>query len=397
MGIRGVEGHLLSVPVDFHIALGRIRFSHHVIIQLCADGLTGIGAGVLYRTPPYQAGQIFVQIIRPAIKAGVVSDASPEERAAWIAKLAVRSPALAYAVDSALWDLQGKQRGARVIDLLGGPQHERIPITEQIFIRDWSTAARELEAILARGCTRLKLKIGVNPAIDLETARRVRAMVGPETEIRVDANRAYSLEEGAPLYGALADLGILALEEPLVRRNWAALRALRHRVGLPIILDENVLSLEDLEQAISEEAIDILNIKLTRVGGISQALRYAAICQAHGVQAAVGCTEDLGIGMAAILHTAAALPVVHSVEGIGPLRLGFDVIEERWPVQAGTLGLPQAPGLGVTLPDEWRRRLPRDVRCFALPGGWSLRAFSLYAHWFQRANNALWRLQRKGH
>jgi L-alanine-DL-glutamate epimerase-like enolase superfamily enzyme len=396
MDIRGVEGHLLSIPVDFHIALGRIRFSHHVVIHLCADGLTGIGAGVLYRTPPYQVGQLLDRVVRPAIKAGVVSEASPEEQAEWIAKLAALSPALAYAVDSALWDLQGKQRGERVVDLLGGPQQERIPITEQIFIRDWSSAARELEAIIARGCTRLKLKIGVNPAIDLETVRRVRAMVGPEMEIRVDANRAYSLEEGAPLYSALADLGILALEEPLAGRNWAALRALRRRLGLPVILDENVLSLDDLDQAIGEESIDILNIKLTRVGGISQALRYVAICQAHGVQTAVGCTEDLGIGMAAILHTAAALPVVHSVEGIGPLRLGFDVIDERWPVQAGTLGLPEAPGLGVALPDEWRRRLPHDVRCYALPGGRSLRAFSVYAHWFQRANNALWRLQRKG-
>ncbi len=391
-----LRGHLLAVPVDFRIALTRIRFSHHVLIQLRADDTTGVGEGILYRTLPHQAGALFSSLIRPAFADGRVLNASSERQRDWLAELTTASPALAYAVDTALWDLRGRAEGRSVAELLGGTQRRHISVTEQIFIRDWPTAEAELDDILSRGTRRLKVKIGVNPQADLEAIRRVRAFVGPDVEIRVDVNHAYTLAEGEPLYRALADLGVLALEEPLRLRDWPRLRTLRQRVGLPVILDESVLSLEDLQAAIAQEAVDILNIKLTRVGGISQALRYAEECRQHGVQVALGCTEDLGVGTAAIVHLAAALPEVHSTEGLGSIRLGFDLISEPWNVQDGTLAVPQGPGLGVTLPAEWQDRLPRRLRCFDLDdGGWLLTAFSHYALWLQRASNVMWRVRRK--
>jgi L-alanine-DL-glutamate epimerase-like enolase superfamily enzyme len=396
VGPVDLRGHLLAVPVDFRIALTRIRFSHHILIQMRTDDATGVGEGILYRTLPHQAGALFGSLVRPALAEGGMLNTGPEEQRAWLAELATASPALAYAVDTALWDLRGRADGRPVADLLGGTQRRHIPITEQIFIRDWATAEAELDAILSRGTRRLKVKIGVNPQADLEAVRCVRAFVGPEVEIRVDVNHAYTLAEGEPLYHTLADLGVLALEEPLRLQDWPNLRALRQRVGLPVILDESVLSLEDLRAAIAEEAIDILNIKLTRVGGISQALRYAEVCRQHGVQVAIGCTEDLGVGTAAIAHLAATLPQVHSTEGLGSIRLGFDLTAEPWNLQDGALAVPQGPGLGMTLPADWQDRLPHQVQFFDLDnGGWPLRTFSYYALWFQRASNVIWRIRRK--
>lgn len=395
VSVVSVDGHFLAVPVDFRIALAHIRFSHHLLIGLEAGDVTGVGEGVLYRTLPHQAADLFRRLARPAVEDGLLG-ATPGEQEARVTQLTTASPALAYAVDTALWDLRGKEAGRSIADLLGGPRRRHIPITEQIFIRDWPTAETELAAILARGTRRLKVKIGVGPQADLEAIRRVRAFVGPEIEIRVDVNHAYSLAEGEPLYWALADLGVLALEEPLHVRDWSSLRALRRRVGVPVILDESILSLNDLRAAIAGEAMDALNIKLTRVGGISQALRYAEVCHQHGVEIALGCNEELGVGTAAIAHFAAALPEVHSTEGIGPLRLGFDLIAEQWEVRNGTLTLPEGPGLGVALPTGWADQLPRRVRCFNLSeGGWRLRVFSHYARWFQRSNNLLWRVQRR--
>jgi muconate cycloisomerase len=313
-----------------------------------------------------------------------------------LAQLAAASPALSYAVDTALWDLRAKKAGKAVVDLLGGSRRRRVPITEQVFIRDWPAAEEELDGILSRGTRRIKVKIGTSPQADLEALRRVRDFVGPGVEIRVDANHAYTLAEGEPLYLALADLGVLALEEPLSLRDWPSLQALRQRLGMVVMLDESILSLSELQAAITQEAIDILNVKLTRVGGISQALRYAEVCSEHGVEVALGCSEELGVGTAAIVHLAAGLPQVHSVEGLGPQRLGFDLIAEQWSLADGMLSCPESPGLGVTLPTAWANQLPHGIRCFDLSdGGGRLRIFSHYARWFQRANNLLWRAQRR--
>jgi len=389
-------GYFFAVPVDFRIALGRIRFSHHLLIQLQAADAMGIGEGVLYHALPHQAAHLFRHTVRPAVEEDDLLSRSPEEQEAWLACLTDASPALAYAVDTALWDLRGKRAGRSVVDLLGGPRRWRVLITEQIFIRHWPTAEKELDGILSRGTQRIKVKIGTSPQADLEMMRRLRTFVGPEVEIRVDVNHAYTLAEGKPLYQSLVDLGVLALEEPLPVRDWPSLRTLRQQLGIPVVLDESILSLDDLQAAIAEEAIDILNIKLTRVGGISQALRYARVCYQHGVKVALGCSEELGVGTAAIVHLAAALPGVHSVEGLGPQRLGFDVIDEGWSLADGMLACPEGPGLGVTLPTAWADRLPDSVRCFNLSdAGGRLRLFSHYAHWFQRGNNLLWRVQRR--
>jgi L-alanine-DL-glutamate epimerase-like enolase superfamily enzyme len=396
MTASSVAGHFFAVPVDFRIALARIRFSYHLLVQLHADDVTGIGEGVLYRTFPDQVADLFRRVVLPAVEGDDFLSSSAAEQAAWLAQLAAGSPALSYAVDTALWDLRAKKAGKALVDLLGGKRRRHVPITEQVFIRDWPTAEEELDGILSRGTRRIKVKIGTSPQADLEALRRVRAFVGPGVEIRVDANHAYTLSEGEPLYRALADLGVLALEEPLSLRDWPSLQALRQRLGLAVMLDESILSLGDLQAAIAQEAIDVLNVKLTRVGGISQALRYAEVCSQHGVEVALGCSEELGVGTATIVHLAAALPKVHSVEGLGPQRLGFDLIAEQWALTDGMLACPESPGLGVTLPAAWANQLPHGIRCFNLSaGGARLRIFSHYARWFQRANNLLWRAQRR--
>jgi len=224
---------LLAVPVDFAIALSRIRFSHHLLVKFQAEEVTGTGEGVLYRTLPYQAAEQFRRLAGPGRERGDLLCQTQSEQEAWVSRLASTAPALAYAVDTALWDVRAKQLGRRVADLLGGPRRERIPITEQVFIRDWPAAEKELDAILSRGTRQIKIKIGADPRRDLEFVRRTRVLVGPATSLRVDVNRAYTLAQAEHLYRALADLGVAALEEPLsVREGWSGLRTLRQRAWM---------------------------------------------------------------------------------------------------------------------------------------------------------------------
>jgi L-alanine-DL-glutamate epimerase-like enolase superfamily enzyme len=197
------------------------------------------------------------------------------------------------------------------------------------------------------------------------------------------------------MYRELAGMGVLAAEEPL-RESWASLREFRESVRLPVMLDESILSLDDLRQAIEAKAIDSLNIKLTRVGGLSQALAYSQLCQEAGVAVSLGCNEDLGPGMAAILHIAAAVPDLYSMEGLGNLRLGVDLITERMAIEKGVVSLPAGAGLGVELSSDWIKRLNGRARVFDLnrPKRLFLRAFSTLARTRQRATNLFYRFSR---
>jgi L-alanine-DL-glutamate epimerase-like enolase superfamily enzyme len=312
-----------------------------------------------------------------------------------IKRIIPTEPGLAFALDTAFWDLKGQQEEQPLVDFLGGVVHNPLAVTEQIFIAEWEESERELAEIISRGTTKLKVKTGFGPAEDIQLIQKVRQFVGNEVEIRVDANRAYSLNESLALYKAMADLGVLAVEEPL--NNRADLGRFRREVGLPVMLDESVLTLADLEKAIASEAIDSLNIKLTRVGGISEAMAYWRRCEMAGVAVSLGCNEDLGPGMAAILHMAAASPGLYSMEGIGRLRLGTDFIAEEMTVQNGCVWLPDGNGLGVHLADHFPDGMNRFAHVFDLSTSspWLIRGVSHYFRNKQRVATALYRLQRR--
>jgi len=350
----------------------------------------------LYRATPHRAARLLRDLVVPwwrdvADLEGLPPDWSGEAR-----RWADVSPGVAYAVDTALWDLRSRVEGRSVADVIGGARRSRVDVTQQLFIEEWIAAEAELKSILARGTRRVKLKIGRGPATDLAFVRRVQAFVGPQTALTVDANRAYSLAAGAELYRCLADLGVVTFEEPLRPRDWAGLRRLREDLGVPVMLDESVLSLEDLRTATQERALDVLNVKLTRVGGITLALEYIRLCLESGIEVSIGCTEDLGIGTAAIVHLAATLGTGVPVEGLGPLRLGFDVVQPSWVIEDGAVKVPAEPGLGVGLASHWVDTLPKRVRVFDLLDGRArVWAFSHYWRLRQRAENARLRLLRR--
>jgi L-alanine-DL-glutamate epimerase-like enolase superfamily enzyme len=268
-------------------------------------------------------------------------------------------------------------------------------VTDQIFIADWEQSAYELAEIIGRGTTKLKVKTGISPAKDIRLIRQIRELVGNDVEIRVDANRAYSLADSLPMYKTLADLGVLAVEEPL--NNQADLSRFRRESGLPVMLDESILTLTDLEEAIAAQAIDSLNIKLTRVGGISEALAYQQMCEAAGVAVSLGCNEDLGPGMAAILHMAAASTGLYAMEGIGRLRLNTDFIAEEMVIQNGCVPLPEGNGLGVHLDDKFSENLKQSAHVFDLSttSPWLMNGVSHFFRNKQRTATAVYRLQRR--
>lgn len=340
------------MPVRFRIARNTMHFSHHLFLTLNAGGYSGFGAAPLYdRMALKTMWSLRVEIL-PLLKT-LTASSFDELRETVNKLLAGKYNSVLYAVDSALWDAQGKKKNSSVCELLHKEVHSEVPITQQIFIDSWEAVRKELKSILKRGVRALKVKVGADAVADVELVGRIRQMVGDNFQIKLDANEGYNLDQAMQVGKTFKRFGVVLWEDPIYVSSWNDLHTLRKSIKLPVMLDASIKSIMDLNTAIQYEALDILNLKLTRIGGITQALRYIDICHRHGVGVSIGCSEDLGPAMASILHLSAGLDPLVGTEGIGWERLGFDCAEPRAELtDNGTVILSDVRGFGIN--PDWK-------------------------------------------
>ncbi|MBL7199909.1 MAG: mandelate racemase/muconate lactonizing enzyme family protein [Anaerolineae bacterium] len=396
MKLQSLQSYIFSVPAYLRTALSNTKFSSHCVIVLGVDGVDGYGSGVLYRTRPLEAMHLLRREIIPFLETaafGALGDLRAQIRQAFSSRI----PSVVYALDSALWDVEAKVKGKPVNQLLGTPLRKKVDITEQVFIAHAHRTRQELAEILSHGTKRIKVKIGSDPVADVERVRLIREAVGAEVSLGVDINGGYTFEQALDVGEKLAEIGVSVFEDPVAVREWHRLPSLRKETGIPIMQDAGIHSADDLRRAIDLGAVDLLNLKLTRVGGLTGAIELARICEQHGVRPAVGCSEDLGPGMASILHLASVLAALHSTEGVGSYRLGFDIIDEDWHLHNGALDVPQERGLGVHFSEERMRKAAR-ARSFVVgdvqaPSVLFIAGSGLNK-WYQRCFTLQWRLQR---
>jgi L-Ala-D/L-Glu epimerase len=382
-----IDWWLLTIPIDERIARARIRYSHHLLVRARGPEHEGWGEAPLYARAPHQ-----VRALRPRLlEVGRDLDLTrPAAARAGLAVTLAGVPDVRSALDGALWELEALDRGCSVARLLGATGSS-VPITEQLFADAAAHPSAALPPILERGTQCLKVKLFGDPDVDLKMLRRVRSAVGRDVRLRIDANRGYAPAGALRLAAGLPALGIEEWEEP-VEAGFEAIARLREQTGVRVILDESVRSGADLDAAIACGAVDILNLKLSRLGGITAALEYRQRCARDGVEVLIGCNEDLGPGMAAVLHAAAAWSPFET-EGVGWVRLGLDIATPSPVVVNGRIELGEKAGWGVVTEPRTRacgsrsrRPLPQPVQL----SSWSLpfAALSVARKQHQRACNA---------
>ena len=182
----------------------------------------------------------------------------------------------------------------------------------------------------------MKLKVGIGD--DAGRVAAVRAALGPEPRLRLDANGAWTVEEAVRAIEALAPAGLELVEEPV--HGLAALRELRERVHVRIAMDETAAE----PGALASGAADAVCLKLGRCGGISALLACATLVRASGAEPYVASTFDGPLGIAAALHAAAALRI-DAACGLSTLDLFDDDVEHPFAVRDGVIAVPRGPGL----------------------------------------------------
>jgi L-alanine-DL-glutamate epimerase-like enolase superfamily enzyme len=324
----------LELAETFVISRESSDFADVVQVALRHNGVTGYGEGAPIErySESGESANAFVDM-----HAALLGDDpfALEEIGARLAEVPGEQAAKA-ALDAALYDLQGKLLGAPVLRLLGLPRTGP-PTSWTVWLGDPDDMARRAEKA-GPSFQRLKLKLGGGDGLDVERVKAVRGIV--RHPLQVDVNEWWSLDEALEALPELARLGVEYCEQPL-RAGDEGGRALRERSPVPIYVDEDCHTLADV--AACAEIAHGINIKLSKSGGIREAIRMAHAARALGLGVMLGCMLESGLSTAAGCCVA---PLCDHVDLDGNLLLR----EDPWPGVAFVDGVQvpsEEPGLGV--------------------------------------------------
>jgi O-succinylbenzoate synthase len=350
----------MRLKLPFQTSFGVQQERDCLIVSAHADGLTGWGECPAATVPSREivaaggaalysyettvtAWHVLADFLVPRVLGGPLSIERAEEAGA-----ALRGhPMARAALESALWDVWAQAEGVSLAQALGGTR-PAVPVGVSVGIHPTvAELAARVDAYLADGYRRVKIKI--EPGYDIEPVALLRGHY-PDLALQVDANSAYSLAD-APLFQALDDYDLLLVEQPLGWDDLYEHAQLQAQVRTPVCLDESIHGLAATRAALALRAARVINIKVPRVGGLSEARRIHDLCQAWGVPVWCGGMLETGIGRAANLAIA-SLPGFSLPGDISASARYYeaDLVDPPFTLNPdSTITVPTAPGLGVTV------------------------------------------------
>ena len=300
MKIDRVVLRQLKMPLVhfFETSFSRTYSRDIVIVEVVSEGLSGWGEITAGENPFYKeewtesAWWIARDYVSPRVVGREVTGAADVDGLT----RHIRGHNMARGgVEAAVWDLQARQNNNPLWKEIGGGAKREIPCGVSIGIQDSvGQLIEKIDLELAAGYQRIKMKI--KPGWDVDVVREVRQKF-PGIRLMADANSAYTLADAAKLK-QLDEFYLMMIEQPLAHDDIIDHAELQQKLDTPICLDECIRSAHHAEQAIRLKAGRIVNIKLGRVGGFSEALKLHDVCAKAGVPVWCGGMLEAGIGRA---------------------------------------------------------------------------------------------------
>lgn len=324
-----LEGWLLQLTDDDgHTGLGYA----HAIPAITTQG-SGAQAALQFLLPRLQGREV-----------GSIAEVVEEVDATLNYAASVKA-----AVDMALHDLQARRLGVPVHVLLGGALHMRLPQSRILAIKTPAEMAAQAAALAAEGYGQLKLKLSGDTLLDAQRIAEVRSAVGGGVVLTLDPNQSYSAKQMLSAFARFERHDIALIEQPVPAADWAGLALLTRTLPVAVEADESAQTVHDVFRLVSERMVDVINLKVTKLGGLRRFMQAAKLCEAGGVGVRVGAAFGPALLQAMSLQaasTVAALPI--ACELAEHLHLLDDPFEPL-PVAQGSLALPAGPGCGVAL------------------------------------------------
>ena len=302
------------------------------VTVLLANGLSGHGAA----TPNAVVTGDTMATLQTTLQTAVLPAVSGCDLRDWNDLLArlhastTEQPALA-AVELALYDLRAQLFGVSLSVLLGGRQHT-VTTDRTIGIQPLPEMVAQAKSFVAASFKALKIKVGGGRLTDdLMRVKTIAAAAGPAIRLRLDANQAWTTDEAKTAVTALAalKLPIDFLEQPVAADNHQGLATLTAMQQVPIMADESVFNFQDALALLHQHAVNHINIKLMKTGGLTEAIRINAACAAFGITTMIGCMIESNLS----LVPAIAFAAVHDNVAFADLDAVYMVKEQQPGIQ----------------------------------------------------------------
>lgn len=342
------ERYHLKLKQPYTIAYETIGFSVNYILQIETDELfTGLGCA----SPDLEVTGETEEQVEFTIQNTIIPFLLGKNPLNYIRLLHELKPLLPHQssalamVDMALFDLFAKKSQVPLYKFLGG-YRKNIHTSITIGILPLKETIEQIVDFRKNGFTIIKLKGGIDLAEDIEKVIRINELF-PNLILRFDANQGYSLAEALSFFDQTKHVGIQIFEQPTKIEYSYKLGEITKNIAIPVMADESLKSLTDAFHLAKNGLIDMINIKLMKVGGILEAKHINSVAKSAQIEVMVGCLDECALGISAGLHFALSRPNVEYADLDGHLEFENDPFKDLFQLKKGVLRPNNQPGLGL--------------------------------------------------
>jgi len=355
--ITKVEIIKLNLPYKepFVISLGVIESATNVVVKIHTNsGLTGVGECAPFVTIVGETQETVFELSKQIGKFLKGKDPfAIGDRMAEIDRAVAGNYTMKSAFDMALYDLLAKKAQLPLYKLLGGSNTREIRTDMTISIGAPEKVASDAVAFKKAGFPAIKVKLGTTIKEDIARIKAIREAVGEDYPIRIDANQGWDTVTAIDTLQALAKYNIEHCEEPIPKWNNRELVKIRENSPIPIMADESVFGHHDAFRLASMGACDYFNIKLSKSGGIYNALKINAIAESAGIKCQVGCMSESRFALTALMHFALSSKNIVHYDMDSSLMLAIDPVTDGIQYRGkGKWILEDAIGIGADFNED---------------------------------------------
>nr|WP_321357354.1 dipeptide epimerase [uncultured Draconibacterium sp.] len=346
----------IKLKEPFIISLGPMYHAQNVIVVIRTNqGITGFGECSPFMTingesmeTCFIVGQYLAQVLK---------DKNPEDIEACtheMDKTIYGNSSIKSAFDMALYDISAQKAGVPLYQFLGGQNDKEMQIDYTVSLSNPEKMAADAKRIVDNGFEIVKVKLGHSKEQDVESIKKIREAIGPKIPIRLDANQGWKTEEALDILKALTPYKIQHCEEPIPRWDYMALPEIRRFSPIPIMADETCCDHIDAKRLIDLYACDLINIKLSKSGGIFKALKIVKFAKTAKMEIQVGGFLETRLGFTAAAHFALSSKNIVYYDFDTPLMMEEDPVEGGIIYgEKGKITITETPGLGASINEDF--------------------------------------------
>lgn len=354
----------IKLNEPFVISKGPLTHARNTVVIIHAEGMFGTGECCPYRTIHGETQKGTVTAGEDLASLLIGEDAREIHRLVRkIDRALAGNASIKAAFDMALHDLNAKALQLPLFRYLQGDRDKKIHTDMTISLLEKGLMAEKAAKYAADGFPVLKVKLGDRPSEkDIERIGGIRLAIGQELPLRIDANQGWNYLEAIRVLNGIRDFNIEHCEAPVPAGNIRDRRRLVQESPIPIMGDEAVFDHHDAYLNLAEGAIDLINIKLGKAGGILHSMKIAGLAQAAGVYCQVGSFSETRLGISALVHFAMAWDNIIYYDLDSPLMQSEDpvkggmVYHKDWEVT-----VDESPGIGAEFDHKFLKKFERKV------------------------------------